>query len=149
MHRREEDSLIDLHRGLVEESIKRLQSLQPSVVANRGTHILSVLLAEAKHAPRPTNTTRKRRLPEDRELVDRQRHAKIMKLAGRPSADSSATIVELDDSVQAQDIDPSVQGAHNPVEELETMNIRVPEMLPPQAGFSNDFLFNELLDLWV
>jgi len=34
-------------------------------------------------------------------------------------------------------------------QELESMEAAVPQMLPPQAGFSNDFLFNELLDLWT
>jgi len=60
-----------------------------------------------------------------------------MKLVGNPSSNSRATTIEC---------------AGDPNEELnspEPMETRVPQMLPPQAGFSNDFLFNELLDLWV
>jgi hypothetical protein len=148
MHRGEGDSSIDLHRSLVEECIARLQRLQPSAVAVQGTHILSVLLTEAKQAPRPTSSSRKRGPPLDPESTDQQRRLKIRKLVGKPIGERNASTIKHM-TAQAPNTDPATESADGREQELEGIDSRVPQMLPPQAGFSNEFLFNELLDLWV
>jgi hypothetical protein len=148
MHRVEGDSLIILHRELVEECIRRLRRLQPSAIAVRGTHLLSVLLTEAKQTPRPTSASHKRGQPTDPEYRDRMKRSRIEKLVGKPSSNSRATGIGAH-GAQAQDINVSVESVGTPGHGLEPMESRVPQMLPPQAGFSNEFLFNELLDPWI
>jgi hypothetical protein len=148
MHRTEGDALISLHRGLVEECIERLRRLQPSAIAAQGTHLLSVLLTEAKQTRRPSSTSRKRGPPTDPEFRDRMKRSRIKKLTGKPSSNSRATRIERH-GVQAQNIDASANSVGDSEQELEPREVKVPQMLPPQAGFSNDFLFNELLDLWM
>ena len=145
MHRIEGDPLIDLHRGLVEECIERLRRLQPSAIAVRGTRLLSVLLTEAKQAPRSPSASRKRGLPTDLDSIDRMKRSRIERLVGKSSR---GTDVELHD-VQAHNINVSAESVGDIEQELESVEVRLPQMLPPQAGFSNDFLFNELLDLWM
>jgi hypothetical protein len=148
MHRSEGDSLVEVHRELIEECIARLQRLFPSAVAVQGAHILSVLLAEAKQVPRPTVITRKRGPPANSGFSDKRRRFKIMKLTSKSSDSGNATANDLNE-VHAQGERLLVEGDCHTEEELKTMESRIPEMLPPQAGFSNDFLFGELLDLWL
>ena len=148
MHRIEGDSLISLHRGLVEECIERLRRLQPSAIAARGTHLLSVLLTEAKQTPRPPSALRKRGPPTDPESRDRMKRSRIEKLTAKPNSDTRTTGIGLH-GVQEHDTNVSGGSIDSSEQEPEPMEARVPQMLPPQAGFSNDFLFNELLDLWM
>jgi hypothetical protein len=148
MHRVEGDPSIGLHKGLVEECIERLQRLQPSAIAVRGTHLLSVLLTEARQTPRPTSASRKRGPPTDLESRDTIRRSRIKKLVERANGNSCDTGIGAH-GAPAQDIHTSLDCVGNPENGLEPMESRVPQILPPQAGFSNDFLFNELLDLWT
>lgn len=145
MHRSEGDSLISLHRELVEECIERFRRLQPSAIAVRGTHLLSVLLTEAKQASRSPRASRKRGPLTDLESRDRVKRSRIERLVGK----SSRAIGIEAHGVQTHNINASAESIGDPTQDLEPMEARVPQMLPPQAGFSNDFLFNELLDLWM
>ena len=148
MHRSQEDSSIGPHTELVEECIGRMQRLQPSAIAVRGTRVLSVLLTESKQAPRPTSASGKRGPPTDLESRARIKRLRISKLISKSSRESRAANIEPD-GVHARGIYASFGSVGDPQEELESMEPRVPQMLPPQAGFSNDFIFNELLDLWM
>ena len=60
-------------------------------------------------------------------------------------------VAKSSDSGQARKMNASADSVGNTCteQELESMESTVPQMLPPQAGFSNEFLFNELLDLWT
>lgn len=148
MHRSEEDSLTGLHRGLVEECIVRLQRLQPSAIAARGTHLLSVLLAEAKQTPRSTSASRKRGPPTDQDSRCNMKRSRIVELVGKPSNNSRGTAIRPH-GVQANNTNESLERVGDSEQELQPMEDRVPEMLPPQAGFSNKFMFDELLDHWM
>lgn len=148
MHRSEGDSSIDPHTELVEECIGRMQRLQPSAMAVRGTKVLSVLLTESKQAPRPTSASGKRGPPTDLESRARTKRLRISKLISKSSKESRAANIEPD-GVQARGIYAPVGSVGDAQEELEPIQSRVPQLLPPQAGFSNDFIFNELLDLWM
>lgn len=148
MHHSEGDSSSSLHKGLVEECIERLRKLKSSAIAVQGIRLLSVLLVEAKRAPRPTSTSHKRAPPLDLVSRDRRKKSKISKFVDNPSSNSRGTGTEPH-SLPAQDVNATAGDAGDRDEELAPMESRVPQLLPPQAGFSNDFLFNELLDLWI
>jgi hypothetical protein len=149
MHRDNGDPVADVHKGLVGECVARLQILRSSAIATRGAHLLSVLLAEEEQMPRPASASRKRRQSASTaSATSRIKLLKIRKLAGKPSGrhDSSAP---GNDGLESQQGVACTSNDGQVSEELETADVRVPQMLPPQAGFSNDFLFNELLDLWL
>jgi hypothetical protein len=148
MHRSEGDSSISLHKRLVEECIERLRKLRPSAIAIQGTRLLSALLTEAKQAPRLASTSRKRAPLLDLASRNRRKKSKITKFVDNPSSNSGGTRTEPH-SVPAQNFDATAEDAGDHEEGFELMGSRVPQILPPQAGFSNDFLFNELLDLWI
>lgn len=148
MHRSEGDPSSSLHKGLVEECIERLRKLRSSAIAIQGTRLLSVLLTEARQAPRLTSTSHKHAPSLDLVSRDRRKKSKISKFVDNPSSNSRGTGTEPH-SWPAQNINATAEDAGDREEELEPMESRVPQILPPQAGFSNDFLFNELLDLWI
>ena len=148
MHRSEEDSFIGIHKQLVEECIERLRKLRPSAIAVQGSRLLAVLLTEAKQAPRPTSKSHKRAPPSDLESRDRRKKSKIGEFVDNLSSNSRGAGTGPY-SVPAEDINATSETASDREEELEPMECRVPQILPPQVGFSNNFLFNELLDLWV
>jgi hypothetical protein len=148
MHRNEGDSFIGIHQQLVGECIERLRKLRPSAIAVQGTRLLTVLLTEAKKAPRPTSKSHKRAPPSDLESRDRRKKSKIGEFVDNLSSNSRGAGTGPY-SVPAEDINATSETASDREEELEPMECRVPQILPPQVGFSNNFLFNELLDLWV
>jgi hypothetical protein len=150
MHRGEGDPVNDVHKVLVGECVGRLQKLRSSAIATRGAHLLSVLLAEVEQMPRSASSASRkhRRSASTASATSRLKLLKIRKLAGKPGGRHDSTASgnngrELQEGFSCTSSDDQV------LEELETADVRVPEMLPPQAGFSNDFLFNELLDLWL
>jgi hypothetical protein len=150
MHRDEGDPVNDVHKALVGECVARLQKLRSSAIATRGAHLLSALLAEVEQMPRSAiSASRKRRQSASTaSATNRLKLLKIRKLAGKPGGrhDSAAS---GNDGLELQEGVASTSSDDQLLEELQAADVRVPEMLPPQAGFSNDFLFNELLDLWL
>jgi hypothetical protein len=150
MHRDEGHPVNDVHQALVGECVARLQKMRLSAIATRGAHLLSVLLAEVEQMPRSASSAsrKRRRSASTASATSRLKLLKIRKLAGKPGGrhEFSApgnNVLETQEGFFCTSSDGQV------VEELEAADVRVPEMLPPQAGFSNDFLFNELLDLWL
>ncbi|WP_217808476.1 hypothetical protein, partial [Salmonella enterica] len=99
-------------------------------------------------APRPTSKSHKRALPSDLESRDRRKKSKIGEFVDNLGSNSRGTGTGPY-SVPAQDNNAATENASDREEGLEPLKCRVPQILPPQAGFSNNFLFNELLDLWV
>jgi hypothetical protein len=149
MHRDNGDPANDVHKGLVEECVARLQKLRSSAIATRGANLLSVLLAEEEQMSRPTSTSRKRRQSASTaSATSKLKLLKISKLAGKPSGRHDST-APGNDGPESQEGFSCTSSDGQVLEELEAADVRVPQMLPPQAGFSNDFLFNELLDLWL
>jgi hypothetical protein len=149
MHRDNGDPVNDVHKGLVRECVARLQTLRTSAIATRGAHLLSVLLAEEAQMPRPAIASRKRRQSgSTASATSRLKLLKIRKLAGKPSRRHGSP-APRDDGSEPQESVPCTSSDGQELGELETVDVRAPQMLPPQAGFSNDFLFNELLDLWL
>ena len=106
-HRSESDPELSIHQGLVLECIEQLRKFDNSVIAVRGAHLLSEILAERDRA--------------------------TLSLGWPPQS--------IDTSEIARSI--SILNESQVIPRLEAKSSA--ELFPPQAGFSNEFLFEELL----
>ncbi|KAG9962881.1 hypothetical protein KCU61_g4100, partial [Aureobasidium melanogenum] len=121
------------HTNMVNECIAMLQKYETSMIARRGVCILSTLLSERKKLVQPWSATRKRAAPSS-------------DTDARTSKRSKIDVASVRDALTFQ-VDQD-HGDEHRVEKGATTFVRkqIAELLPPQAGFSNSFLFGELLD---
>lgn len=118
---------------MVNECIAMLQKYETSMVARRGVCILSTLLSERKKLVQPWSASRKRA-------------ASRSDSDARTSKRNKIDLASVCDALAFQDRQDN--GHEHRVEKDATTFVRkqIAELLPPQAGFSNSFLFGELLD---
>lgn len=145
MHRSKEDSARAIHRSLTQECVARLQKFQDSTVVVQGAHLLLGLLAEEEGMIGPIDSNRKRNFVAD----DRSERKRKLLIAGKmlsiphqghnSSADRPSRPHLQMDPASTDDY------CGEPDQEI-TAGARLPQVLPLQAGFSDDFLFGELLN---
>ncbi|KAK5102854.1 hypothetical protein LTS08_003656 [Lithohypha guttulata] len=142
IHRHPHELELEVHRKLVHGCINRLREYHNSPLAERGIRLLGVLLL-ISDPTRATNTILQRtRLEFD--------ISKILAYAYRgPSNDT----VHLDaflspicpDSARSGDnVDNEMRTQYH-VDAADLVENSVPELFPAQSGFSNAFIFEELL----
>lgn len=145
MHRNKEDPARAIHRGLTQECVTRLQKFQGSTVAVQGVHLLHTLLAEEEGMTRPVDATRKRGPAAD----DRSERKRKLLNAGKMLSTPDRSHHRSADRPSRPHLQVDLTSTADYRWESDQYNAagaRLPQVLPPQAGFSDDFLFGELLD---
>lgn len=112
-----------------------LQKFETSMIATRGANVLSTLLSERKRMPQPYSG-RKRRRSDNESSDGGGRKRRLLDLSG---------VFESLDTNQKKSSE-MLEGDSESDEEPDLTYKRFAELFPPQAGFSNNFLFRDLLD---
>lgn len=141
-HRQSSEAEYKSHIDLVKECITMLQHFDNSMIAIRGAKLLSCLLAEI---PQPQYSiddcdNEERRHQAHRRRIDMKRIAReVIKVKGPAgSADRESRSSSLGPAQSATD------GGQAFTEDQAAL---FPDFFPPQAGFSNSFLFDELFNI--
>ncbi|KKY18444.1 putative c6 zinc finger domain containing protein [Phaeomoniella chlamydospora] len=136
-HRSEIEPEYTVHKGLVEECINMLQQFNNSMIAIRGVKLLSCLLSEREQSSHhSTNTSNPPYKHFDISLITRF-------LASDPDnilPDTDTNSPDEEDTITippASNLDTLFQEDQWPSHQFD-------ELFPPQAGFSNSFLFDDL-----
>lgn len=129
-----------------------LQTFGSSIVASRGAHVLSALLGERERIVQPINSSRKRGHQQSDPSEDGHDRNKrrAVDIPGIIQPLVSGTNSEDLRGIQAQSAtalshQTTLLDMYDHEEEPDFTRKRYPELFPPQAGFSNSFLFDDLL----
>lgn len=149
-YRYSDEAEYSVHRSLVADCIETLRTYEESTIAILGAKLLSTLLSARDRMDQPLPTSKKRRRePSTPSSVDYPTRSDTSRLL-----DLSGVLRVLANNRGGQDVgllqpsDTRDSYADNAWDDngSELTYKRFAEMLPSSAGFSNSFLFGDLLD---
>jgi len=128
-HRSEADAEFRIHRDLVTDCIELLRKFDNSMVAVRGANLLSSLLSD-----------RERLLRSPSENINTSNIFRSL-VVNKDVPATPSPGEHIPSSIQM----PSLDGSRPGVQDLDLTYDMLAELFPPQAGFCNRFLFENLL----